>query len=339
MKARPATGIPPSTRSAVTAQPSNPPNPTALPPIAPLSAALSAAVSSLTVSSAASSLSAPSGAAAPRSAALDELAERMRSARTLVLSGAGISTESGIPDYRGPSSANSPREPMRYQQFVSSEAMRRRYWARSAIGWPLVRRARPNDGHRALARLEAERRIGGVLTQNVDGLHQAAGSRAVLELHGSLAAVRCLSCRRVESRRTLQRRLIEQNPALSAYASEAAPDGDADLPHRAEEGLVPPGCSGCGGVLKPDVVFFGENVPAARLAHAWRMYDAAQALLVVGSSLTVFSGFRFVRRAAADGKFVAILNDGPTRGDPLAQLKIGGRLGTVLPALARRLAG
>ena len=272
------------------------------------------------------------------SGVLDDLADHLRGARILVLSGAGVSTDSGIPDYRGPSSGGRPPEPMRYQQFVGSDAMRRRYWARSAMGWPTVDAARPNRGHRALVELERAGAVGGVLTQNVDGLHQAAGSRAVLELHGSLAVVRCLSCGRVASRRTLQRRMLERNPSLPTRMAGIAPDGDADLSSDAVEGFVVPGCDACDGPLKPDVVFFGENVPAVRVAHAWRMYERADVVMVVGSSLTVFSGFRFVRRAAVDGKPVVILNDGPTRGDPLATQKVGGRLGVVLPELVRRLA-
>jgi NAD-dependent SIR2 family protein deacetylase len=264
---------------------------------------------------------------------LEALADILRGRRAAVLSGAGVSTESGIPDYRGPASAGAPRNPIRYQQFVGSPEMRQRYWARSLVGWPTVQRARPNGGHHALAQLEDAGVVGGVLTQNVDGLHQAAGSRAVLELHGSLAAVRCLECRRVESRRTLQERMLDRNPRFRVRAVDIAPDGDADVSDEAVRDFRVPGCAACGGVLKPDVVFFGENVPRRRLEHAWRMYERADALIVVGSSLTVFSGFRFVKRAAEEGKPVAILNDGPTRGDELASVRVPGRLGELLPAL------
>jgi NAD-dependent SIR2 family protein deacetylase len=217
--------------------------------------------------------------------------------------------------------------------------VRQRYWARSLVGWPVIDRARPNDGHRALAYLESRGMVGGVLTQNVDGLHQAAGSRAVLELHGSLAAVRCLACKKIEARRSLQARMLALNPGFRTLDATIAPDGDAEISAEAIAGFEPPSCTRCEGVLKPDVVFFGENVPRRRLVHAWNMYERADALVVVGSSLTVFSGFRFVKRAAEDGKAVAIVNDGPTRGDHLATIRVGGRLGTVLPGLPAVLAG
>lgn len=257
----------------------------------------------------------------------------------LVLSGAGVSTESGIPDYRGLGRTGPPRDPIRYQQFVGSHEVRQRYWARSLVGWPVIHRAQPNAGHRALAQLETHGVVGGLLTQNVDGLHQAAGSRSVLELHGSLAAVRCLTCRRIESRRSLQDRMFQLNPSFRTTDATVAPDGDADIANERIAGFSVPDCRRCGGVIKPDVVFFGENVPRERLELAWRMYERASALLVVGSSLTVFSGFRFVKRAVADGLPVVIVNDGPTRGDDLAILKVGGRLGRVLPGLAELWAG
>lgn len=266
-------------------------------------------------------------------AELAALAGRLAGRRTLALSGAGVSTDSGIPDYRSPERLGKPRNPMRYQQFVGSEAARRRYWARSVVGWTRVASAQPNAAHRALARLETLG-VAGVITQNVDGLHQAAGSRRVLELHGSLAAVRCLGCRGVSSRRRLQEALQALNPELSAEPRVLAPDGDADLPEVLEEGFRVPACARCGGVLKPDVVFFGENVPAARVARAYEMLAQAEALLVVGSSLTVFSGYRFVVRAVNEGKPVYILNRGPTRGDPHAALKLEAPLGDALPQLA-----
>jgi NAD-dependent SIR2 family protein deacetylase len=203
----------------------------------------------------------------------------------------------------------------------------------------VIHRAEPNAGHRALAQLEAHGVIGGLLTQNVDGLHQAAGSRGVLELHGSLAAVRCLACRRIESRRSLQVRMLQLNPTFGAAEATVAPDGDADIEMERIVGFAVPDCKRCSGVIKPDVVFFGENVPRERLDLAWRMYERASALLVVGSSLTVFSGFRFVKRAAEDGVPIAIVNDGPTRGDGFASVKVAGRLGQVLPGLAARWAG
>ena len=259
-----------------------------------------------------------------------------------ILGGAGVSTESGIPDYRGPESSKTPRNPMRFQQFVGSEAAQRRYWARSFVGWQRVAKARPNAAHRALAGLETTGRVTGLVTQNVDGLHQAAGSKRVLELHGSLAAVRCLACGAVSSRRQLQEKLLELNPQVLGVATRAplelAPDGDAEL--REEFGAtfrVPP-CRLCGGVLKPDVVFFGENVPKRRVLRAYELLAEADALVAVGTSLTVFSGYRFVVQAVKDAKPVVIINDGDTRGDGDAALKLGGRLGTVLPALTDLLA-
>lgn len=267
----------------------------------------------------------------------DTLLELLRRGGVLALTGAGISTESGIPDYRGPHSAGRDRRPMRYQEFVAGEDARRRYWAGSSIGWPRVQRARPNSGHRALAELERSGAVFAILTQNVDGLHQQAGSRAVVELHGSLAAVRCLDCGRLESRRLLQQRLARLNGQLPDSLHAAAPDGDADIAAEASARFVVPNCLHCAGVLKPDVVFFGENVPRARVDLAWSLLERAEALLILGSSLTVFSGYRFVARAAEQNKPVAIVNDGPTRGDPVATVKIEARLGTVLPLLVERL--
>ena len=270
---------------------------------------------------------------------VEELSAFLGRGEILALTGAGISTESGIPDYRGPLSVARKHRPMRYQEFVRSPAARKRYWARSSVGWGNVVRARPNGGHRALATLERHGAVTGVLTQNVDGLHQRAGSRAVLELHGSLAAVRCLSCHRPEARHLLQRRLSRLNPDLSRDAGAVAPDGDAAVPETLVERFVVPSCLRCGGVLKPDVVFFGENVPRPRLERAWKMLGRASGLLVLGSSLTVFSGYRFVSRAAEQGKPVVIVNDGPTRGDADASLKVEARLGVLLPALERSLLG
>jgi NAD-dependent SIR2 family protein deacetylase len=266
--------------------------------------------------------------------ALDALTDLLSRHRTLVLSGAGMSTDSGIPDYRGPDAA--PRAPMRYQTFLRDDAARRRYWARSSVGWPVTARARPNAAHAAVARLERRGVVAGVLTQNVDGLHQQAGSRRVLELHGSLAAVICLDCGVRSARAVLQERMRRANPAFHAEADDVAPDGDVEIPDALTRDFVVPACASCGGTLKPDVVFFGENVPKPRVQRAWRMLDAAEALLVLGSSLTVYSGYRFVRRAREQGKPVAIVNDGPTRGDADARVRSHGRLGEVLPALAER---
>jgi NAD-dependent deacetylase sirtuin 4 len=270
-------------------------------------------------------------------ASASDIAALLERKRILVLGGAGMSTESGIPDYRGPESSKRPRNPMRFQQFVGSEAARRRYWARSFVGWQRVAAAKPNEGHQALARLETAGHVTGLITQNVDGLHQAAGSKRVLELHGSLAAVRCLACGAVSSRRTFQTALLARNPAMSARALEIAPDGDAELPEEVEAGFNVPACTHCGGVLKPDVVFFGENVPKARVLLAYGLLERADALMVVGSSLSVFSGYRFVVQAAKEGKPIVILNDGETRGDMQATLKCTERLGELLPEIASLL--
>jgi NAD-dependent deacetylase sirtuin 4 len=266
------------------------------------------------------------------------VAAALQGRRVLVLGGAGVSTESGIPDYRGPESRKTPRNPMRFQQFVGSEAARRRYWARSFVGWRRIAAAAPNAAHRALAGLEAGGVLLGLITQNVDGLHQAAGSRRVLELHGSLAAVRCLGYGAPSSRRLLQRQLAVLNPGAAARPLELAPDGDAELGADLESTFRVPACAVCGGVLKPNVVFFGENVPKARVLRAYALLAEADVLLVVGSSLTVFSGYRFVVRAVKEGKPVVILNQGETRGDAHAALKLSGRLGDLLPALVERLA-
>ncbi|MDZ7703986.1 MAG: NAD-dependent protein deacetylase [Trueperaceae bacterium] len=268
---------------------------------------------------------------------LMRLIDLLRDRQVLVLGGAGMSTDSGIPDYRGATSSKKPRNPIRYQQFVKSAVFRQRYWARSFRGWSFVYRARPNPGHEALARLEMTGGVGGILTQNVDGLHQAAGSRNVLELHGSLAAVRCLDCRAVTSRRDLQSRMAEHNPSFADEIVAIAPDGDAELSDEVIARFVVPSCASCGGMLKPDVVLFGENVPKRRVERAWSMLARADVLLVLGSSLTVYSGYRFVARAVQDGKPVAILNLGPTRGDKDATLKLDVPLGEVLPALVDAL--
>jgi NAD-dependent deacetylase sirtuin 4 len=273
-----------------------------------------------------------------QSSSVAGLAALMRGRRTLVLSGAGISTESGIPDYRGPQGTLRVRQPMQFREFAGSEDARRRYWARSAVGWARLSQARPNAGHAALARLEAAGHLTGLITQNVDRLHHAAGSRRVIELHGSLAEVRCMACGREEPRVAFQGRLLAANlgwnPDLSAAT---APDGDVDLAPGIETRFSVPRCLHCQGVLKPDVVFFGESVPAARVQAAWDMAAEAEVLLVAGSSLAVFSGFRFVDRAFREGKPVAIVNQGETRGDGMASVRVEGRLGEVLPRLAAAL--
>jgi NAD-dependent SIR2 family protein deacetylase len=252
-----------------------------------------------------------------------------------VLSGAGISTESGIPDYRGPNAK--PRNPMRYQMFVNSAVARQRYWARSTVGWAFVAERHPNTGHQAVQQLEAAGFLTGVLTQNVDGLHQAAGSPKVLELHGRLSQVRCLQCQRLEHRAHLQKRLLEHNPSFKTYVVDVAPDGDAEIPDEHIHTFTVPACQHCAGVLKPDVVFFGENVPKPRVERAWQYLDEADTLLVLGSSLTVRSGYRFVVRAVQEKKPVTIINLGETRGDGDATLKLDAPLGITLQQLVSQL--
>lgn len=287
-------------------------------------------------------LTSPTATAAP-----DALVDLLRGRSIVVLAGAGCSTESGIPDYRGPGASLRARRPMQYQEFVRSASARARYWARSAVGWPRFSAARPNPAHFALARLEEAGVVAGVITQNVDGLHQAAGSRRVVELHGSLASVRCLGCDAAAPRAAFQERLLAANRTWTERlarraeedAIESAPDGDAELPERALESFRVPECAACGGVVKPDVVFFGENVPRERVEDAWRLFGRGEILLVAGSSLTVYSGRRFVYRAREAGVPVAIANLGPTRADDMAAVRAEGRLGELLPGLARALCG
>jgi NAD-dependent SIR2 family protein deacetylase len=205
------------------------------------------------------------------------------------------------------------------------------------VGWPTFSQARPNDAHRALARLEGAGAVRGIVTQNVDELHQAAGARTVVDLHGTLSRVRCMSCGAVSDRWALQRRLEELNPDFAHEPDRFTADGDAELPDTAAQGFRVPGCERCGGVLKPDVVFFGENVPKDRVQACWDLYEETDALLVVGSSLSVFSGRRFVLRAAQEGRPVAIVNLGPTRGDDTARLKVEARVGELLPRVAEAL--
>jgi NAD-dependent SIR2 family protein deacetylase len=254
-----------------------------------------------------------------------------------VLSGAGLSTESGIPDYRGASGSLRRHTPMTYQEFVSDEAGRRRYWARSHVGWRTIARAQPNAGHRAVQALRASGQVCAVITQNVDGLHHAAGTTDAVELHGGLDRVICLGCRQLSPREELDQRLHAANGRLEAAGAMANPDGDVELaPELVDAFRVVP-CLACGGVLKPDVGFFGENVPRARVDHCFELVDTARALLVLGSSLTVMSGLRFVRRAAKAGLPVAIVNHGPTRGDEHASIRVDLPLGHALTTLARNL--
>jgi NAD-dependent SIR2 family protein deacetylase len=265
----------------------------------------------------------------------------VRDGGVVLLSGAGLSTESGIPDYRGPTGRARRAEPMTYQTFVAGAAARQRYWARSHVGWRHVARAAPNAGHRAVAGLERRGLVDGIITQNVDGLHQAAGARQVIELHGSLDRVRCLSCGQRTARTELDARLRAANPGWLRYVSGEAtainPDGDAVLADPAVERFRVVGCRQCGGLLKPDVVFFGENVPRPRVDDCYALVERARALVVLGSSLTVMSGYRFVRQAAKLQIPVVIMNQGQTRGDAQAIATIDAPLGPALTALVRRL--
>ena len=251
-----------------------------------------------------------------------------------VLTGAGISTESGIPDYRGPTGTLRRQRPMDYQTFVTDPAARQRYWARSHLGWRRIADAEPNAGHRAVADLQRAGAVRGLITQNVDGLHQAAGATDVVELHGGLDRVVCLCCGSRWSRAEVEQRLREANEGFEAAAIAVNPDGDADIAEDAIAGFTPVSCPLCRGDLKPDVVFFGETVPRSRVERCRALVDAADALLVLGSSLQVQSGLRFVRQAAARGIPIAIVNQGPTRGDALAALKLDAPLGATLSALA-----
>jgi NAD-dependent SIR2 family protein deacetylase len=253
------------------------------------------------------------------------------------LTGAGCSTASGIPDYRGPLTRAKARNPVQHRDFIARVESRAQYWARSTVGWPRFNAFRPNGAHHALAQLEKQGVALGVITQNVDRLHQRAGSERVIELHGALAEVKCLSCSASESRDSLQHRLLALNPLFASLQVELAPDGDAELPRDAVEGFQIPDCLACGGVLKPDVVFFGDNVPKVRVEAAFAQLDEARALVVVGSSLEVYSGYRFVLRAQDRRMPIAIVNLGDTRGDTHATLRIDAPAAEVLSALVESL--
>ncbi|WP_229487492.1 NAD-dependent protein deacetylase [Pseudoduganella lutea] len=266
---------------------------------------------------------------------IDQLAEFLdRHRNVLVLTGAGMSTASGIPGYRDEEGVRRGKPPVQGPEFRGSDALRRRYWARSMVGWPTLARAEPNAGHRALARLESAGHIGQLITQNVDGLHQRAGSARMIELHGNIHTVRCLACERRQHRAALQQRLLRDNPALGGVLAQPLPDGDAQLEPEALHEFIVPDCEHCSGVLQPDVVFFGDNIPAERTRQALQWMDEADALLVVGSSLMVFSGFRFCKIAAAEGKPIAAVNAGKTRADDLIGLKVALPAQEVLPAVA-----
>ncbi|MCC4603248.1 NAD-dependent protein deacetylase [Xanthomonas campestris] len=245
-----------------------------------------------------------------------------RHQRLFVLSGAGCSTDSGIPDYRDLQGGWKRPQPVTFQAFMGEVSTRQRYWARSLVGWPRFGLAKPNATHHALAALEARGQLELLLTQNVDRLHQAAGSQAVIDLHGRLDVVRCMGCERRMPRTEFQRLLEQANPGWADLEAAQAPDGDADLDAVAFDSFVVPPCPACGAVLKPDVVFFGENVPRERVERAFAHLQAADAVLVVGSSLMVYSGFRFVQAAARNGVPIAALNFGRTRADALLSLKV-----------------
>lgn len=268
---------------------------------------------------------------------LDTLTALLRGRRLLVLTGAGTSTECGIPDYRGADGAWKRRQPVRYQAFVGDIAARKRYWARSLLGWPRIAGAVPGPAHHALARLERAGGLHCLITQNVDGLHGRAGSQALIDLHGCLDRVDCLGCGRWLNRDRFQEDLLRRNAGWQNLRAEFAPDGDADLEDIGVTTFEVPDCPDCGGVLKPAVTFFGENVPRPRVVEAFTRLEEAEILLVVGSSLTVLSGYRFVRAANAAGKPVAAINLGRTRGDADFALKLERPCGDALAGLVQRL--
>jgi NAD+-dependent protein deacetylase sirtuin 4 len=269
--------------------------------------------------------------------AFERLVALLAGRRFVALTGAGCSTESGIPDYRSPAQAARPRSPILHDAFVRRPEVRQRYWARATLGWLRFSGAAPNPAHRALAALEQAGRLVGLITQNVDRLHHAAGSRRTVELHGALAEVRCLACGDREPRADVHARLLAANPGWLDQAIAVAPDGDAELPADQVTSFRVVDCRGCAGPLTPDVVFFGGTVPAHTVAVAHDMIDRAEALLIVGSSLAVYSGFRFVRRAAERGLGIGVVNLGPTRADDLCTVKLEARAGEALSRLAERL--
>jgi NAD-dependent SIR2 family protein deacetylase len=258
-----------------------------------------------------------------------------RHPRLFVLTGAGCSTDSGIPDYRDADGEWKRGRPVMLQDFVTHEHWRKRYWARSLVGWKLMQAARPNDAHRALAALDESGRLAGLVTQNVDGLHQAAGSLGVIDLHGRVDVVRCMSCARCVPRAAVQNELAQRNPAFAELAARAAPDGDADLDRVDCASFAVPCCESCGGLLKPDVVFFGERVPHERVLAAFAALERSDAMLVVGSSLMVYSGYRFAKAMADAGKPIAAVNLGRTRADDLLALKVSARCAQALAFLLR----
>jgi NAD-dependent SIR2 family protein deacetylase len=259
------------------------------------------------------------------------LANFLAQSRSLaVLSGAGVSTASGIPDYRDRDGNWKHAEPIQYQDFVTNPGARKRYWTRSYLGWQRFSKARPNAAHYALADLETTGKVESLITQNVDRLHSAAGSRRVIDLHGDLGKVRCLRCKQTRDRVSYQQDLRDANPGWHAEVFRYKPDGDADLANDSHHDFSVPECVACGGVVKPDVVMFGESVPSERVDEATSAIDRAHALLVVGSSLMLFSGFRFARQAREQCKPIAIINHGRTRADDIAELKVEADCGEAL---------
>jgi len=270
-------------------------------------------------------------------AAYERLVELLRGGNVTVLTGAGLSTESGIPDYRGPDGKRRV-VPMTYGEFVASQGNRQRYWARSFVGWRRFADAGPNDGHRAVADLQRLGLVRALITQNVDGLHQLAGAYDVLELHGNLGLARCLDCGETTQRAELDLRLGEANPHFEVTAGEVRPDGDVQLAEETVSSFNPPRCLVCqSDLLKPDVVFFGESVPKTLVEQCFSFVEASLGLVVLGSSLQVMSGYRFVRRAAANGIPVAIVTRGPSRGDEDATIRLDAPLGVTLTRIVRDL--
>ena len=276
-------------------------------------------------------------ATAPDRTAYERLVGLISAGNITILSGAGLSTESGIPDYRG-SDGKRRVTPMTYGEFVASAANRQRYWARSFVGWRRFASAGPNDGHHAVMDLQRLGLVRAIITQNVDGLHQVAGAHDVLELHGNLDRARCLDCGETTQRTELDRRLREANPNFEAVAGEIRPDGDVLLPDEAVVGFHPPRCLVCqSDLVKPDVVFFGESVPKLLVEQAYTHVEASSGLVVLGSSLQVMSGYRFVRRAAENGIPVAIVTRGPSRGDEQATIRLEAALGVTLSQIVQDL--
>lgn len=256
--------------------------------------------------------------------------------RLLILTGAGISTDSGIPDYRDQQGQWKRKQPVQHGDFMKSELVRQRYWGRSLIGWPVIRDAKPNQAHAALAELEAMGYVELLVTQNVDRLHQQSGSQQVVDLHGRSDEVICMNCDYRVKRDQVHTESARLNPEFTRFSAETAPDGDADL-EVDFTGFKVPDCPSCSGILKPDVVFFGDNVPKERVKRVSDALDRSDALLVIGSSLMVFSGFRFCRYAEQRGKPIAALTLGKTRADELLQLKLDAEIGPTLSALVQRL--